>query len=90
MSVWVSVEALIEYTYKGTHREVFGNRHQWFQRADQASFALWWVPAGHIPSLEEAKAKLDAVRANGPTPEAFTFANRFPAPATAQAATTRG
>jgi hypothetical protein len=42
---------------------------------------LWWVPAGHEPTVEEAEARLDHLREHGPTPEAFTFKQRFPPPA---------
>jgi hypothetical protein len=41
---------------------------------------LWWVPAGHRPTIDEAKAKLVLLEAQGPTPEAFTFKAPFPAP----------
>jgi hypothetical protein len=41
---------------------------------------LWWVPAGHIPTLTEAKERLDALRRDGPTPYAFNFKERFEAP----------
>jgi len=40
--------------------------------------ALWWVPAGHIPSVDEAKARLASLDARGPTPFAFTLATTFP------------
>ena len=41
---------------------------------------LWWVPAGHLPTVEEAKERLATLEANGPTAEAFTFRHPFPAP----------
>lgn len=41
---------------------------------------LWWVPAGHIPSIEEAAQKLNTLKAFGPTTEAFVFKKAFPAP----------
>lgn len=40
--------------------------------------ALWWVPAGHRPDVAEARARLERLQRDGPTPEAFTFARRFP------------
>ena len=43
-------------------------------------YVLWWVPAGHIPTLEEAKAKLAYLGEHGPSPEAFTFRDAFPSP----------
>ena len=39
--------------------------------------ALWWVPAGHRPTIDEAIARLEHLRRHGPTPEAFTFRTRF-------------
>jgi hypothetical protein len=42
---------------------------------------LWWVPAGHLPSVEEALERLAYLREHGPTPYAFTFKERFPASA---------
>jgi Domain of unknown function (DUF3291) len=38
------------------------------------------VPAGHIPSIDEAKARLEHLERHGPTAVAFTFRQRFPAP----------
>jgi hypothetical protein len=40
---------------------------------------LWWVPVGHLPTTAEAKEKLEHLRVHGPTPQAFTFKQRFPA-----------
>ncbi|MBC7193968.1 DUF3291 domain-containing protein, partial [Marinobacter sp.] len=45
-----------------------------------AYMVLWWVPAGHTPSIEEAAQKLNVLREHGPTAEAFTFKKAFPAP----------
>ena len=38
---------------------------------------LWWIPAGTIPTIEEAKERLEHLRDHGPTPLAFTFKERF-------------
>jgi heme-degrading monooxygenase HmoA len=85
LSVWKSVDALHAYTYRTAHAEVYAARKQWF--ADQKSvvgghaLAMWWVPVGTRPSVADAKAKLAKITADGPSPEAFTFKQRFPAPA---------
>ena len=55
-------------------------RREWFERMAQAYFVLWWVPAGHRPTIPEAIARLELLRARGPTPDAFTFRDPFPAP----------
>lgn len=39
---------------------------------------LWWVPAGHRPTVTEAENRLLHLRAHGPTPYAFTLRTSFP------------
>lgn len=80
-TVWESVEALFEFTYHSGHVEMYRRRREWFEHMAEAYLVLWWVPAGHIPSVEEADARLDHLRAHGPTAHAFTFKQRFGPPA---------
>jgi hypothetical protein len=80
MSVWRDVESLNRYVYQSAHVELMKKRREWFERMDEAFLVLWWVPAGHIPSVAEAVARLDKLRSHGPTPEAFTFRHAFPPP----------
>ena len=80
MSVWESVDALYEYVYRTDHRAYLARRREWFEKMDELFTVMWWVPAGHIPTVEEAKAKLELLRDQGPTDQAFTFRTRFPAP----------
>ena len=77
MSVWESVEALAEYVYGGGHLAVMRRRREWATRVVGAHMCLWWVPAGSVPSVEEARTRLDHLTENGPTPYAFTFKRRF-------------
>jgi hypothetical protein len=65
-------------------------RRSWFERFDGAYYALWWVPAGHIPSVDEAKERLEHLRTQGETPQAFSFAKLFPPPGSADARPTPG
>lgn len=55
-------------------------RSHWFEKPIEAHYALWWVRQGHIPSLEEARDRLEHYRANGASPHAFWFDKLFPAP----------
>jgi Domain of unknown function (DUF3291) len=80
MSVWESVEALSNFTYRTDHRGVLRQRRKWFERMAEAFLVLWWVPAGHHPSVDEAKDRLALLRHDGPTPAAFTFRTPFPMP----------
>jgi len=80
MSVWVSVETLFDYVYKTVHREVMIQRRRWFERPADLYQALWWIPAGHIPSAEEGLFRIEVLKEKGPSPAAFTFNERFLAP----------
>lgn len=80
MSVWRDVESLGQYVYHSAHVEIMRRRREWFERMDEAFLVLWWIPRGHLPSVAEAVARLELLRAKGPTAEAFTFRHAFPAP----------
>jgi hypothetical protein len=84
MSVWRDVESLSKYVYGSAHVEIMRRRREWFQRMKDAYVVLWWVRKGHRPSVQEAIAKLEALRQAGPTEAAFTFRSAFPAPDAAQ------
>ena len=78
LSVWQTLDALRHYVYKSAHAELLRQRQDWFTRFEGAFLALWWVPAGHVPSVEEAKGRLAHLETHGPTPFAFTFKAVFP------------
>jgi hypothetical protein len=80
VSVWESVDALRGFAYAGTHLEFLRRRREWFEPLGRAGMVLWWVPKGHLPSLEEAAARLALLEAGGPVPQAFTIRENFPAP----------
>ena len=80
MSVWRDVESLNQYVYQSAHTEIMRRRNEWFEKMREMFVVLWWVPAGHRPAIEEAIAKLELLRANGPTEAAFTFKKAFPPP----------
>jgi hypothetical protein len=80
MSVWESAEALFEFVYRSSHTPVMARRREFFQRFDGHYQALWWVPAGHRPAVDEGLARLWRLDRYGPTCDAFTFKSRYPAP----------
>ncbi|HVZ01853.1 MAG TPA: DUF3291 domain-containing protein, partial [Dongiaceae bacterium] len=57
MSVWSSVESLFDFVYKTAHRLVMARRREWFEKPAQQYQVLWWIPAGHKPSVEEGLAR---------------------------------
>jgi hypothetical protein len=80
MSVWESFAALRSFVYLSRHLEVMRRRREWFERMAEAYLALWWIPAGQLPTIADARARLDILRERGPSPAAFTFHDRYPAP----------
>jgi hypothetical protein len=79
MSVWASPELLFEFVYKTAHTRVMARRREWFEKIEVFQ-VLFWVPAGHRPTVAEAMARLELLRVRGPSADAFTFKQRYPAP----------
>jgi hypothetical protein len=80
MSVWRDVETLGAFVYRNAdHLAFMRRRKEWFEKIEIFQ-ALWWVPEGHIPSVEEGMERIAILRANGPTVDAFTFRHTFAAP----------
>ena len=81
LSVWESIEALKEFTYRSGHIAPFRARSMWFEPYGSAHLALWWIPAGTTPSIEDGAARLAMRDRDGDTTASFSFANIFPPPA---------
>jgi hypothetical protein len=80
MSVWESVEALKDFVYKSGHIAPLRDRLKWFEKPTEAYMAMWWIPAGHIPSVEEAKERLQFRRDHGDSAVVFSFSKPYPQP----------
>jgi hypothetical protein len=81
MSVWTSIDALHAYTYRTAHAEVYAARRQWFADIKSVvgghALAMWWIREGERPTVAEGKDRLTWITAEGPSPRAFTFKQRF-------------
>ncbi len=71
LSVWDSVEALDTFVWKTVHKQFYDRRAEWFEVLGEMHFVMWWVPAGHRPTLDEALERLDDLRENGASERAF-------------------
>jgi Domain of unknown function (DUF3291) len=80
LSVWRTPAELRDFVYRSAHVGVMRERKRWFARFDGPYYALWWIPAGHIPAIAEAKERLQYLRDHGETARVFSFANIFPPP----------
>jgi hypothetical protein len=79
-SVWEDAASLREFVYRGDHAGIMKRRREWFERLDDLYLVLWWVPAGHRPSVQEAVERLEHLKQHGPSREAFTFREPYPMP----------
>lgn len=73
LSVWTSVKVLHDYVYRSRHVELIRDRKPWFEALGRAHYALWWIPAGTLPTVADAVQRLAHLQAHGPTPVAFDF-----------------
>ena len=80
LSVWESVEQLQSFTYASGHKSVFARRFDWFERREGPNHVMWWLPKDAIPDVTDALRRLERLAELGPTPDAFTFKERFPPP----------
>ena len=80
ISVWETVDDLRNYVYASRQLELLKSKANWFSKSGGANLALWWIESGRIPSVQEAIKKLDIIKVNGPSLEAFTFSQPYPKP----------
>lgn len=85
MSVWRDAESLKAYVYRSQHVDIMRRRKEWFERMAEAYLAMWWIPKGSYPTVEEAIRKIELIREKGATPDAFSFRSFFPSPDAADA-----
>jgi hypothetical protein len=78
LSVWESTEALERFVYLTVHKRFYSRREEWFDKLDGPHLVMWWIAAGHIPTLTEAKERLEYLTAHGPSDQAFGW-ERIPA-----------
>jgi hypothetical protein len=84
MSVWTDVDHLTAFVLSDAHRAILRRRREFFERMPEAYVACWWVPAGHMPTTDEAEERIRHLRAHGPTPYAFTLRHHYRPPDAAQ------
>jgi len=80
LTTWTSTRALSDFVFSGRHLAIMRQRREWFHPVVEATTALWWVPAGARPSVEESEDRVRHLRRRGPTEDAFTLRRHYPAP----------
>ena len=79
-SIWTDMESLRHFVHKSGHIAYLRRRHDWFEKAEEATTVCWWVPAGEIPSVSEAYKRLLHMREHGPSEEGWPMNKPLPAP----------
>lgn len=80
LSVWSDIQTLVNFVYRNDdHKKIMRRRKEWFDKMD-FYMVLWWVEEGRMPTIEEAKIRLELLKRNGPTYSAFTFKQPYAAP----------
>lgn len=77
MSVWKSIEELQTFVYDSFHVDILKRKKEWFSKFDGMHQVLWWVQAGTIPDIEEARARLAYLQEHGESEVAFSFRQSF-------------
>ena len=77
MSVWRCIDSLKNFMFRTHHRDFLRRKKEWFHNIEEDSYVLWWVNNDHIPTIEEGIEKLEYLRKNGDTPNAFSFKSNF-------------
>ena len=75
MSVWESAEALEAFVWKTVHQRFYNRKAEWFAPTKSHHFVMWFVEEEHIPTLEEAEARLDHLATHGDSDFAFGWAH---------------
>ncbi|MBO6719501.1 MAG: DUF3291 domain-containing protein [Rhizobiaceae bacterium] len=75
MSVWRDAESLERFVWNTVHKRIYEKRQEWFSLMESHHFAMWWVEEGHVPTLEEARERLDHLDRHGDTDFAFGWSH---------------
>jgi hypothetical protein len=74
LSVWETPKALEDYVFKTVHVQFYKKRALWFDALEKPHMVFWWVPEGHLPTLQEAMERLEHYQAHGASDFAFGWA----------------
>ena len=77
LTIWRSVDDLWHYAHHSEHVAFFRRRREWFIPPPKPPLALWWIPEGYRPTVDESMERLERLWRDGPGPPAFTLKTAF-------------
>ncbi|WP_298842116.1 DUF3291 domain-containing protein [uncultured Roseobacter sp.] len=75
LTVWETAAELETFVWGTVHKQFYERRQEWFEVLGEMHFVMWWVPAGHQPTLDEALARLDHLKKHGDSDHAFGWSH---------------
>jgi heme-degrading monooxygenase HmoA len=72
-SVWESADALHHFVQKTVHGSFLRRRQEWFGPWEGPNYVIWPWDREKVPTLAEGWARLDQLRLQGPSAEAYDF-----------------
>ena len=71
LTVWEDAGSLRNFAFNTVHKQFYERRAEWFELLGEQHFVMWHVADVHKPTLEEALARLEHLKAQGNTDFAF-------------------
>ena len=75
MSVWQRVEDLEHFVWNTVHKRIYERKNEWFAALKSHHFVMWMVDEGHIPTVAEARERLDHLDKHGNSDHAFNWSH---------------
>lgn len=75
LSVWQSAKHLEAFAFNTVHRKIYERKAEWFAKLQSHHLVMWTIEDGHLPTLDEAKQRLDHLDKHGNTEFAFDWAH---------------
>ena len=71
LTVWEDADSLRNFVWNTVHKQFYERRAEWFELLGEQHLVMWHVADGHKPTLEEALARLEHLKAQGDSDFAF-------------------
>ncbi len=75
LTVWEDAPSLEKFVWGTIHKQFYERRQEWFEVLGDMHFVMWWVPAGHCPTLGEALDRLEHLKTHGDSDHAFGWSH---------------
>ncbi|MDB5505678.1 MAG: hypothetical protein JWR75_316 [Devosia sp.] len=75
MSVWETPEALEHFVWNTVHKRFYARKAEWFDAMISHHFCMWFIEDSHIPTISEAKARIEHLDAHGNSEFAFNWSH---------------